>query len=148
MLRRASFLIWMSVLAASTHPQLGTGSADAHEMKPGLYEISVSVELPNLTSPSFQKTVTRCITQTQIEEHDTFKIMSETPLTKCPRMPVCFGKARAGFQVNCPGKRAAHAIAKFKIDKHTFRGSIRMNMGGKNMTVIERQNGQRLGPCS
>ncbi|MGI9387931.1 MAG: DUF3617 domain-containing protein [Methyloligellaceae bacterium] len=119
----------------------------ARELRPGLYEIEVSVELPHLTNPAATQKVSMCITDAQSAGHATFQILSEMPIAKCPTSPISFGGGKAEFRVICPGKRAAHALAKFSISTDAFDGTIRMNMGGKNMTVIERQKGKRIGTC-
>ncbi|MEQ8824030.1 MAG: DUF3617 family protein [Filomicrobium sp.] len=126
---------------------IGTMPASAHQLKPGLYEIVVNVELPNLLRTSKAKRVKRCITPQQIEKHDAFRIESDNPLARCDRAPICMSEKKAGFQVNCIGGSGGHADALFTTSEDQFSGTIRMNMGGKNMTVLELQEGRRLGDC-
>lgn len=39
------------------------------------------------------------------------------------------------------------AVAVFDTKATTYRGTIKMNMGGKNMTMSEAQAGKRIGDC-
>jgi Protein of unknown function (DUF3617) len=123
-------------------------TACAHDLQPGLYEITLRVELPNVLAAAEERKLRRCISLAEIEEHDAFQIHSENPLAKCPRSPMCLGDGQAGFQVFCPGRTVRYAEAMFNNSAQHFSGRILMNMGGKNMTVIERQEGRRIGACS
>jgi len=124
-----------------------TPSLYAHELEPGLYEITVRVELPNIIDPVDQRKITRCITREEISGHDSFQIESETPLSMCQRTPICMGGQNAGFQVICKGASGGVALGDFTLSKNKFSGTIEMKMGGKNMTSVERQYGLRIGDC-
>ena len=39
------------------------------------------------------------------------------------------------------------AVGVFDLAATTYRGIIKMNMGGKNMTMSETQRGRRVGDC-
>lgn len=119
----------------------------AHELEPGLYEIKVQVELPNVIDPAHKALSRRCITRADLIRHDPFQIESDTPLKKCQRMPICMGGKKAGFQIVCGGGTGGVANGQFTLSNNRFSGTIEMNMGGKNMTVVERQSGRRLGDC-
>lgn len=119
----------------------------AHELEPGLYEIEVQVELPNILHPAHNVSSTRCITRDDLLRHDPFQIESKTPLANCRRTPICMGGTHAGFEVLCDGGSGGMASGRFTLSKSRFTGTIEMNMGGKNMTVVERQTGTRIGDC-
>ncbi len=138
--------IWKLLLVPSVM-QIAS-SALARELQPGLYEIEVQVRLPNINDVLTTKKVTRCITAKDIEERKAFSILSNNPLAKCPLSPFRSGHDQAGFYVDCPGRNTAKAFAKFEIFGTSFKGTITMNMGGKNMTAIERQKGDRIGVCA
>lgn len=126
---------------------LDVNNVSAHELEPGLYEIKVRVELPNVIDPAHEALSRRCITRADLSRHDPFQIESETPLKKCQRTPICMGGAKAGFQVVCGGGTGGVADGQFTLSNNQFSGTIKMNMGGKNMTVVERQSGRRVGDC-
>lgn len=124
-----------------------TTFANASDLQAGLYEIVVKVELPNLTVPShvFKKRV--CITNKELSEKSFFGILSDNPLSNCGYKPLSSTPREVKFQIVCPGKRSAYAYGTFTMHFKKFSGSIKMNMGGKNMTLIERQDGKYIGPC-
>jgi hypothetical protein len=39
------------------------------------------------------------------------------------------------------------AVGMFELNGTAYGGSIKMNMGGKNMTMSETQAGRRIGDC-
>jgi len=47
----------------------------------------------------------------------------------------------------CAGPNRGSAVAVFDTKQNTYQGTIRMNMGGKNMTMSETQAGKRIGDC-
>ena len=135
-------------LAIALAALLGAGPALANRLEPGLYEIAVEVELPNILRTSTPTTVRRCITKLQIETQDAFQIESDNPIARCKRSPIRTGSGKAGFQAVCAGGSGGYAEALFVMSADGFTGAIRMDMGGKNMTLIERQTGRRIGACA
>ena len=53
----------------------------------------------------------------------------------------------AVYRIACQGPNKGSAVAVFDTTATTYRGSIKMNMGGKNMTMSETQIGKRIGEC-
>jgi hypothetical protein len=51
------------------------------------------------------------------------------------------------FDLVCEGHNQAIASAKYTLAAQRFDGAIAMKMGGKNMTMTERQSGHRVGAC-
>jgi hypothetical protein len=49
--------------------------------------------------------------------------------------------------IACAGPNRGSAVATFETKGTTYRGTIKMNMGGKNMTMSETQAGKRIGDC-
>lgn len=121
--------------------------AQAHDLKPGLYAVDVVVTYPNLTNPLDQRTVEVCLSPAILEAHRGFRILSDVPQASCPAIPICFGNGRAGFQSICPGENSGEAVGEFTFRTQRFSGVVRMKLGGKNMTLIERQSGIWIGPC-
>lgn len=52
------------------------------------------------------------------------------------------------FDIVCPGRNAASGSAIYRLAAESFEGRISMKMGGKNMTMFERQVGRRIGDCA
>lgn len=127
--------------------QLNITFSKASDMRPGLYEVIVKVELPHITTPVHIIRKNICYTNKQLRENMAFSILSENPLSKCEQLSICSSSNRFKFQIVCPGRKSGYAFGTFTTTPRNFSGSIRMNMGGKNMTIIERQDGKYIGPC-
>jgi len=54
---------------------------------------------------------------------------------------------RVAYRIACAGPNRGSAVALFDIAATGYRGTIAMNMGGKNMTMSETQIGKRIGDC-
>lgn len=114
---------------------------------PGQYHIAVTLELPHLSSKATTKSLSLCVTPQDFANGKAFRIRTETPLAKCAYSARDHHGQRITFKVACPGKRSAYATAEFDVKRDSFDGVIKMNMGGKNMTLTERQVGRRVGDC-
>lgn len=125
------------------------GPAGSTSLKPGLYAIELRVELPNLGDALPPKTIERCIESAHAATSKGFTVLMENnPLTACPASDETTDDDRLTFQIACPGGNAAKATAVFDLASDRFEGRIKMNMGGKNMTMSEVQRGRRIGDCS
>jgi hypothetical protein len=51
------------------------------------------------------------------------------------------------YDIVCAGSDAPVGAAKYTLRAESFEGAIVVKMGGKNMTMIERQSGRRVGGC-
>ena len=121
--------------------------AHAHELSPGLYRIQVTFEPPKLLGPPVSSEHLRCVTTEELDAHDAFVILSETPMRSCQRVPICFGNGKAGFHAICPGGEGGEAVGKFDMAADGFNGTIEITMGATTLTSVERQVANRIGPC-
>lgn len=135
------------VMAVALSQSWAVLAACAHDLKPGQYVVDVSIEYPNLTDPIDRRVVHLCLSDTALASHAGFRILSNVPQATCPTIPLCFGQGRAGFQALCPGANSGEATGEFTYRDKTFTGVVQMKFGGKNMTVVERQNGVWVGDC-
>ena len=92
-------------------------------------------------------TVTRCVTRAALASGEAFFVLSENPLSRCPLLEYRVGADRATFRIVCPGPNMGRAVGVFDLGPAAYRGSIEMNMGGKNMTMSETQVARRIGDC-
>ncbi len=120
----------------------------ASKIDPGLYEVKVRVLLPNVYKVLVALRKEICITKKMTDDNDVFRILSETPLSRCKRHPVIKSGRYQGFLTKCDGRSSAFANAKYEYGFHLFSGRIEMNMGGKNMRVVEQQSGAWLRACT
>jgi hypothetical protein len=119
----------------------------ASSLAPGMYEVEVRLELPNLGEVAPPVIERRCMTAEALASGAAFAILSSNPLARCLRSGMRVESSRVIFAVACPGPNAPSAIATFDLEPEAFRGRIEMNLGGKSMTMTEVQAGRRRGEC-
>ena len=117
-------------------------------LEPGLYEIAVRLDLPNIEGATAARVVRRCLAGTAESEHYGLLPLSENnPLSRCPVANVHRDGGALAFEIVCPGGNAASAAARYALAPTAFEGRITIKLGGKNMTMTETQAGRRTGPC-
>ena len=125
-----------------------TGSVAADPfLAPGLYRVEVRIALPHVQDAAAPFVVTRCVSPTDLESGEAFSLLSKNPLRNCDLLDYQVTDGTASYRIACPGPNKGSAVAVFQTKATTFRGSIEMNMGGKNMTMSETQAGMRIGNC-
>jgi len=121
--------------------------ADEGALKPGFYEVTVTLEMPNVVTGIGPGTVHRCVTAADLSTGNAFGVLGENPIRSCPISDYSISANRALYRITCPGPNAPSAVGAFDLAATSYRGVITMNMGGKNMTMSERQRGRRIGAC-
>lgn len=141
---RRSLIVLASVVVAS----IAAGS-DAAEplMAPGLYQIEVRISLPNVQDTAAPIVLTRCVHPADLKSGQAFFILSDNPLKNCDLMDYQTTSDTAIYRIACAGPNRGSAVAVFDTTSTAYRGTIKMNMGGKNMTMSETQVGRRIGDC-
>jgi Protein of unknown function (DUF3617) len=91
--------------------------------------------------------LSRCVSQSDLKSGRAFFVLSDNPLKQCDLIDYRAGGDSATYQIMCPGPNRGSALALFETTANTYHGNIKMNMGGKNMTMSETQIGKRIGDC-
>ena len=123
----------------------GLASADDGAIQPGEYDVEMRLELPHLEDMGTQKTAKVCITDDGT--HGIVVLSENNPLVRCPPSNIKQVGDELTFDLVCEGHNQAVAHAKFRLWPDRFAGAFDMKMGGKNMTMTERQTGRRIGAC-
>lgn len=118
---------------------------DAILPAPGEYEVQMRLELPHIEDMVVSKTASICVTETGT--HGLVVLSDNNPLSRCPASNIRQEGDTLTFDLVCEGHNQAIAWAKFRIGPDRFTGAFDMKMGGKNMTMSERQSGRRIGAC-
>ena len=113
----------------------------------GQYEIEVRISLPNVQDVATPLLFSKCIVQADLESGQAFFILSDNPLKVCDLLDYEVTGDRAAYRVACAGPNRGSAVAAFDTKATTYRGTIKMNMGGKNMTMSETQVARKTGEC-
>ena len=121
---------------------------DATLLTAGQYEVSSRLDLPYVESAGVTKRSSICITASDGGAQGLVVLSENNPLAKCPASNAHQDGTTLTFDIVCPGGNAATASAKYLLGPQSFEGRIQMKMGGKNMTMMETQNGRRVGSCS
>lgn len=119
----------------------------AAALEPGQYEVSVRLELPHVEDMGAHKVARICVTGGDGGSHGLVVLSDNNPLALCPASDVRESGGTLTFEIVCPGANAAVGSASYALRAHDFDGVIAMKMGGKNMTMTERQSGHRAGGC-
>ena len=125
------------------------GAAKADDLallRPGDYEVQMKLELPHIENAAVTKTSRICVTQGGT--HGIVVLSGNNPLVTCPASDIRQNGDELTFDLICEGRNQAVAWAKFKLGSDFFTGAFDMKMGGKNMTMTERQTGKRVGDCA
>ncbi|WP_374310392.1 DUF3617 domain-containing protein [Methylocella sp.] len=110
----------------------------------GAYEVRYRLELPHVESRD-EAAATICLSGRDAAPP---VLSANNPLAHCPADHIRRDGAELSFDIACPGPNAAKAYALFAVRGERFEGRIAMNMGGKNMTMTEVQQGRRIGDCA
>jgi hypothetical protein len=121
-------------------------AAGAVGIEPGKYEVQMRLELPHLEDQAATKTTSVCVTAEP--SHGLVVLSDNNPLAKCPIKNIRQTGEVLAFDIICEGENQGVASAIFNLGGDRFSGAITMKMGGKNMTMTERQTGKLTGPCS
>jgi hypothetical protein len=133
-----------SVMAGLT--ATGYGAAEP-VLTPGLYQVEVRIALPNVQDVAAPLVLTRCVTPPDLQSGRAFFVLSDNPLKNCALLDYQVTADTATYRIACPGPNMGSAVGAFGLTGTAYRGSIKMNMGGKNMTMSETQVGRRIGDC-
>lgn len=120
----------------------------AAALQEGKYEIEVNLKLPYILDTHTRKIERLCLNPDQSPAFGLVVLSSNNPLKKCPIINTVYTANILSFDIICPGENAARAHAEYSISSDSFRGRIKMKMGGKNMTMTEVQVGHRVGSCN
>jgi hypothetical protein len=124
------------------------GRAEATPLQPGEYQVTIHLELPHIEDTTgTTKLDSICVTAGDSATHGLVVLSHLNPLRKCPASNVVRGGDVLTFDIVCPTTDAAVGSARYTMRADRFDGAITVKMGGKNMTMIERQSGRRVGNC-
>jgi hypothetical protein len=132
-------------LTAMTGAALAASAAAA--LDAGQYEVSVRLDLPHVDNAGAVRTELICVTAGQDDAHGLKVLSANNPLGGCAASNIREDGGTLLFDIICPGANAATGAARYTLRTQDFDGVIAMKMGGKNMTMTERQSGRRTGSC-
>jgi hypothetical protein len=138
------------VISAAVVTAMAVTTALAEErssLLSGEYEVRLRFELPHAEDVAVSKTARICVTE-DADTQGLIVLSDNNPLSRCPPSNIRRDGQSLTFDLICAGHNQAVARASFALRGDRFDGVIAMKMGGKNMTMTERQSGRRIGACS
>lgn len=140
------------VIASAMAGMMGAGAVseteDATLLQAGEYEVRIRLELPHLEDIGAATEVgSICVTAGNVGTRGLLALSDGNPLRKCPASNVRQDGPALTFDIICPGSDAAVGAARYTLSAEGFEGAIAVKLGGKNMTMVERQSGHRVGTC-
>jgi hypothetical protein len=116
-------------------------------LTPGVYDVQVETALPNTYNIASRTIVRHCVTPADLVTGRAFFVFSDNPLRACALQDYDVRQAKVRYRITCPGPNAASAFAEFELQPTHYHGTIQMQMGGKNMTIVETQRAMRFAAC-
>ena len=140
-------VLFLAALSALASLAVSSSNAADLSLLPGLYQVEVRISLPNVAVAAPLLLANRCITPDDLKSGQAFFVLSDNPLQRCDLVDYQTTATAALYRIVCAGPNRGSAVAVFDTRQNTYQGTIRMNMGGKNMTMSETQTGKRIGDC-
>jgi hypothetical protein len=123
-------------------------AADARGWPAGRYSLRAEVSMPHLEEGLRGQRVddTRCLAAGDVDA--LFPLMAHAALTGCRLAPAARTDGSLGYWLHCANPAAASGTARIEVDGQRLRGTLDLKMGGKNMTLSQRVEAERLGDCT
>jgi len=141
-LKRTSLDIWLFVLSAILLSTFSTSFAGSGpNMKDGLWEITIEIEMPGMPMKMPAMTHTQCITSENAVPD------SSQPGQECKIIENHVDGDTVTWRMECDtpdGKASANGKIIYSGD--TFKGTIEMNM--QDMKMLQQLSGRRIGECN
>ena len=123
----------------------GPASAGEAELAPGRYRVEIETTMPNIDLRGARLSVEICW-KGATDPAMPLGPLGPGPLRDCPSS-ARWTEDGLTVATRCLGPNSASALAHYRLRPGGFTGRVEMNMGGKNMTVGERQEGVQVGEC-
>ena len=119
--------------------------AMADPILPGAYDVDVEIRIPNVDVSNADFTTRICL-RNQADLTKKLGPLGPGPLKDCPGVARTDGSSLI-IDTKCDGPNAGWAVSTYVVTSRGFKGTVNLNMGGKNMTVQEAQRGTWAGKC-
>jgi hypothetical protein len=141
-------MIALGITAAAVAASIRLAAQQGALLQPGEYRVKVRLELPNVEDTGdAARSESICVTAGHSGTHGLVVLSDSNPLRTCPVSNVLREGDTLTYDIVCAGSDAAVGAARYTLRAERFEGAILVKMGGKNMTMIERQSGRRVGSC-
>jgi hypothetical protein len=114
---------------------------------PQLYELTTETAMPHLEENLryATRTETRCLRADELVA--AFWMLREPALQDCRLTPSAQADAPGTYALQCDGGHGTTGGAEWRTDGDSRVGTLRVRLGGKNMTFSQRITARPLGTC-
>lgn len=112
-------------------------------MRPGMYEYSMTMEMPGMPFAMPPQTFQRCLTQADVDKGE----LARNPQDKsdCKISNMKNAPTRVSYDVACTGERPAKGHYEFTLTPTSMNGTGTLDMEGQSMK--QKFSARRLGDC-
>lgn len=123
----------------------GGAAATPVAVPPGEYELTTQTVLPHLEEALRYATTRSRLCLREPAATELFPLLRHPAFAGCALAPAAADGLR--FVLHCANPEAASGSALFALEGGSLSAELALKMGGKNMTLSQRLQGRRLGPC-
>lgn len=112
-----------------------------------LYEVVIETGMPHLEENlRYAETrQERCLSEADLSR--VFPILEHPSLVGCELRKETTQGDTIRFELACEGSHGTTGNASWRISEHALHGTLRVKLGGKNMTLFQRVTAKPVGQC-
>lgn len=122
------------------------GAAAQNPMRPGRWEVSMQMEMPNMPVQMPAIKTTQCITQAQIDGPDKALPKGPDNPNACKVSDYKVSGNTVTWKMACSGSQAMTGTGEMRFNGDAYDGVMKMTMEEREMTM--KYSGKRLGDCT
>lgn len=127
---------------------LGTVASAHDPAGPRLYDMSTETGMPHLEANLRYAVVKekRCMNTSDLSE--AFWMLRDVSLQDCKLVKAQQEEASAAYLLECTGGHGTTGDARWQFEPQGISGTLRVRLGGKNMTFFQRITAKPVGECA
>lgn len=124
------------------------GAAAAESAPPRLYELTTETGMPHLEENLRYavRNENRCLSTDDLST--VFWMLEDVSLQDCTLVKATDEGDGATYLLKCDGGHGTTGDARWQLGPDVITGTLRVRLGGKNMTFYQRITARPVGPCT
>ena len=137
----------LAAIFAGAFGTLGSGVIAAEPAPFRLYEMSTETGMPHLETNLRYAVVTekRCLSTHDLSH--AFWMLKDVSLQDCTLIKAVQDTDSAGYVLQCDGGHGTTGDARWQFQPNGITGTLKVRLGGKNMTFFQRITATPIGDC-
>ena len=136
-------IVAIGLFATNVHAASG-------RLKPGLWEITTTMDMPAMPVAMPPRTHTQCITAKDVQDPKKVVPPSSGKDQDCTMKDYNASGDKVTWSVECQGKRAGRGTGEMVLKGDSYEGTVKMTASDPRrgeMTMTQHIKGKRLGDC-